>query len=341
MSLNNQSNISFLNGSLRETLAAIFSVEGLTLSERERNLFAQANPFGFILFARNCDNPQQLRALTDELRAVVGRDCPILIDQEGGRVQRLKPPHWRSYPNFQSYGDMVRKSENEALEALRFDSLRIAEELREMGINVDCTPVVDVLAPETHDVIGDRAFSNDASMVSRLGLSVCRNFLSAGVTPIIKHIPGHGRAKADSHLELPRVDASAEDLYNVDFKPFKEIAASDVGDAVWAMTAHIVYEALDAEHVASASPHMIKQVIRKDIGFDGILMSDDLDMKALDCYGDVARKAALCLEAGCDLALYCAGEFDSMEKLAESVPKLREDTLIRLQNAANLPKVAA
>ncbi len=339
--LQNSSNINFMDGNPQDALAVIFSVEGLTLSAEEKALFARANPFGFILFARNCDCPVQVRALSDELRAVVGRDCPILIDQEGGRVQRLKPPHWRKYPPFAHYGAMEAVSEAEALEAIRFETLRMAEELRAGGVNVNCTPVLDVLTPDTHEIIGDRAFSEDADVVSRLGLSVCRNFLAAGITPIIKHIPGHGRALADSHLELPHVDAALGDLIATDFKPFAEIARSDVGHAVWAMSAHIIYDALDTEFVATVSPVIIRDIIRGRIGFDGVLIGDDLDMKALDCYGDVARRAELCLQAGCDLALYCAGEMDSMQKLAESVPKISAETLIRLQRAAEFPRIAA
>lgn len=339
--LQNSSNKNFLLNSPQDALAVIFSVSGLVLTEDEKALFAQANPFGFILFARNCDTPDQVRALTDELRDVVGRDCPVLIDQEGGRVQRLKAPHWRDYPPFAKYGALEADNEAEALEAIRFETLRMAEELRAGGVNVNCTPVMDVLMPETHEIIGDRAFSDDPDVVSRLGLSVCRNFLAAGITPIIKHIPGHGRAMADSHLELPHVGASSDELDAIDFKPFADIARSDVGHAVWAMTAHIIYDALDAELVASVSPTIIQDIIRGRIGFDGVLISDDLDMKALDCYGDVSQKADMCLRGGCDLALYCAGEFDSMKKLAESVPKLSVEALIRLQKAAEFTRIAA
>jgi len=327
--------------SLDQCKAVIFSVAGPELSAEEEALFRDANPYGFILFARNCENRAQVKALTDDLRASVGRDCPILIDQEGGRVQRLKPPQWRSYPPFQQFGDLARSNMDKALEDLRFETLRLAEELLEVGVNVNCSPVLDVLMPETHDVIGDRAFSDDPELVARLGLSVCRHFLAADIVPIIKHIPGHGRARADSHLELPRVSASLEELRAVDFKPFQAVANDRIGAAVWAMTAHIVYDALDAEQVASASPAVIHDFIRGEIGFEGILLSDDLDMKALDCYGDVTQRAHLCLEAGCDLALYCSGELEPMQKLAESVPNLREESRIRLQKAAELPKVAA
>jgi beta-N-acetylhexosaminidase len=322
-------------------MAAILSLSGLTLTPEERALFEAHKPFGFILFGRNIESPAQLKALIADLKACVGWDCPILIDQEGGRVQRLKPPQWRRYKPFQSFGDKAKSDFDGALEDLRFETLRLSEELLDMGVNVNCSPVLDVLAPQTHDVIGDRAFADDAEMVGRLGLSVCRHYLKAGIVPVIKHIPGHGRGESDSHLELPRVTASHEDLSAVDFAPFKTLSNSDVGPYVWAMTAHILYEALDTQDVASASKTIIQDVIRGEIGFDGILLSDDLDMKALDVYGDVSVRAEKCLDAGCDLALYCSGDLEPMKKLCESVPNLRVDTLRRLQTAADSAIIAA
>lgn len=320
--------------------ASIFSLQGLLLSEDERALFRDCDPFGFILFKRNCDNPKQLRRLVDDLKETVGRDCPVLIDQEGGRVQRLRPPHWRDFRPMRDYGDLFSENPEKALEELRFETLRMAEELNDLGINVDCAPVLDVFFDGAHDIIGDRSFSSDPAVVARLGLSVCRHFLSVGITPIIKHIPGHGRAGADSHLELPHLDTSYDDLSAVDFKPFKDISASDIGHAVWAMTAHITYDALDPKHPVSVSSDAIK-VIREDIGFDGILIGDDLDMKALDSYGGAAEKALASLNAGCDLALYCAGEFEPMCALAQALPKTSEQTLARLSRAASFGSLAA
>lgn len=316
------------------SLACIFSVEGMTLSQAEKSLFQSANPFGFILFKRNCDTPDQVRALIESLKILVGRDCPILIDQEGGRVQRLRPPHWRAYKPMQYFGDLFSKDGEKALEELRFETLRLAEELVDVGVNVNCAPVLDLIFNGAHDIIGDRAFSDDPRVVTRLGVSVCRHFLNAGITPIIKHIPGHGRAMADSHLELPRVDAARHDLAALDFAPFRDVAASDVGHAVWAMTAHITYDAyVNDDMPMSLSPSCIEGIIRSDIGFDGVIICDDLDMKALDKFGSVSHRAAKALNAGCDLALYCAGDFGAMEELAEHLPKVSEETLVRLRRS--------
>lgn len=331
----------FHHANSSQSMAAILSLSGLMITPEERALFETHKPFGFILFGRNVESSVQLKALVADLKACVGWDCPILIDQEGGRVQRLKPPIWRQYKPFQSFGDHAHDDLDGALEELRFETLRLSEELLDMGVNVNCSPVLDVLAPQTHDVIGDRAFADDPDMVGRLGLSVCRHYLKAGIVPVIKHIPGHGRGESDSHLELPRVDAPHGELSAVDFAPFKTVAQSDVGAHVWAMTAHILYDALDGQDVASASKPVIQDAIRGEIGFDGILLSDDLDMKALDVYGDVAVRAEKCLNAGCDLALYCSGDLDAMKKLCESVPNLRDDTLKRLQTAANSANMAA
>ena len=324
-----------------ESLAVIFSLEGPVLTAAEKALFAQSNPFGFILFARNCETPEQMRALTGSLRETLGRDCPILIDQEGGRVQRMKAPVWRSYPAADSFGARAENDLDVALEDLRFNTLQIAEDLLDAGINVNCAPVVDVLTPLTHDVIGDRAFSDKPEIVSRLGLSVCRHYLAAGITPVIKHLPGHGRAAADSHKELPVVNATLEELQKSDFKPFKDIAASDVGRAVWAMPTPVLYPALDPKHAACASKIIINDIIRGYMGFEGILVSDALDMEGFAAYGDAAGRVNAVLEAGCDLALHCTGILPEMQKIAESVPKLTPQALERLQKAAEFRKVAA
>lgn len=322
-------------------LACVFSVAGFTLSDAEISLFKQSNPFGFILFKRNCDTPQQVAALVNHIKELVGRDCPILIDQEGGRVARLRPPHWRDHKPMGFYGDMYREQgADSAIELLRYDTLRLAEELLELGVNVNCAPVLDLFFAGAHDIIGDRAFSDDPDIVAELGEVACYTFLSAGVTPIIKHIPGHGRALADSHLELPNVTASWDDLQGTDFAPFRKLAASDVGHRVWAMSAHMTYDALDDDVPLSLSKEAIKSVIREEIGFDGVLICDDLDMKALDQYGSVSQKAGKALGAGCDLALYCAGEFGKMEELAENLPKLSKSTLKRLRKAANAENMA-
>lgn len=326
----------------QDSSAVIYGLEGLCLSEDERDLFKNANPFGFILFKRNCDNAQQIKALTNDLKETLGRDCPILIDQEGGRVQRLAAPNWRAYPPARVFGEKAEDgSIEEALETLRFNSLQMIEDLQECGVNVNCTPVVDLLFDGAHDVIGDRAFSGDPELTARLALSVCRSYLSCGMTPIIKHIPGHGRALVDSHLELPVVKADLEDLRQFDFAAFKKLCVSDIADGAWAMSAHVVYEALDSDLPATISSKVISETIRSEIGFDGILIGDDLDMKALSRFGDVAECALKSLEAGCDLALHCSGKLEDMAKIAEKSPKISIKTLKRLQKAENIQKMAA
>lgn len=327
--------------SLDNANAVIYSVKGCALSDDERSFFKDANPLGFILFGRNCESPAQLRSLSDDLRETVGWDCPILIDQEGGRVQRLKGPVWRDYPPMKHFGDMAAADMDGALEELRFTILQMSEELLEAGVNVDCAPVLDVLIPETTDAIGDRAFSNDPEIVGRLGVSVCRHFLAAGITPVIKHLPGHGRGKVDSHKDLPRVCESLEELDGFDFDPFRIVSNSDIGPAVWGMAAHIVYEQIDPEHPSSVSAKVIEDVIRGRIGFDGLLLSDDLDMDALSSYGDVAERALKTIEAGCDVALYCGGKLEKMQKIAKSVPKLSEKAQKRLQKTIERSNIAA
>tara|TARA_X000001036_G_scaffold416555_1_gene433714 strand:+ start:417 stop:1391 length:975 start_codon:yes stop_codon:yes gene_type:complete len=313
--------------------AVIYSVKGCALSDDERSFFQKASPLGFILFARNCETHAQLMKLVEDLRCCVGWHCPVLIDQEGGRVQRLKPPVWRGYPSMQSFGARYESDEQGTLEDLRHIILQLSSELVECGINVNCAPVLDVLIPESHDVIGDRAFSDKEDIVSRLGLSACRYFIKAGIVPVIKHIPGHGRALVDSHKDLPVVDASYEELERVDFEPFRFMAESDVSQSIWAMASHVVYNAIDPKHPASVSHKVIEDVIRAKIGFDGFLLSDDLDMQALEEYGDVAERTVRTLEAGCDAALYCAGDLEIMKKLQKSVPNLTEKARKRLQNS--------
>ncbi|MCC6597754.1 MAG: beta-N-acetylhexosaminidase [Alphaproteobacteria bacterium] len=300
-------------------LPVIFSVKDSCLSAGEFDLFRQSNPLGFILFARNCENPAQLRTLTDALRDAVGRDCPILVDQEGGRVQRLKPPFWRRYPPMRYFGEMMDTDPEGALEALRFTILQMGEELRAAGITTNCAPVLDVLNAQTHEAIGDRAFSDNPQSVGRLGLSVCRNLLAMGITPVIKHLPGHGRADLDSHKNLPRVSAPLAALEETDFQPFSMIARSDIGKQVWGMAAHIVYEDIDPVHASSVSRVIIKDIIRDRLGFEGILLSDDLDMEALAHYGDVPARARAVLAAGCDVALYCGGDLAVMRQIAPAL----------------------
>ena len=298
------------------TSAAIYGCTGLTLTTEERAFFRDADPLGFILFARNCDTPDQIRALCADLRDSVGRsEAPILIDQEGGRVQRLRPPHWRSAPPAGMFAALARRDARAGVEALRLNALLIAHELKALTIDVDCWPLADVPQSDADPIIGDRAFGRDVSGVARLARIACDGLLAGGVLPVIKHVPGHGRARADSHKELPRVDASLQDLRSVDFEPFRQLA-----DMPIAMTAHVVYNAVDAQRCATVSPTVITDVIRGWIGFSGFLVSDDLSMKALE--GDFAARAKNALAAGCDAVLHCNGEMPEMTAVATGVRAL-------------------
>jgi len=256
----------------------IFGCSGPALTVEERRFFAETLPLGFILFERNCKDPRQVIRLVAELKEITGRAAtPILIDQEGGRVQRLKPPHWRNAPPASVFGALAARDMALAREAARLNARLIAAELSDLGITVDCAPVLDVPGPKAHPIIGDRAYGGDPDTVTALGLATAEGLLSGGVLPVVKHIPGHGRATADSHQELPVVDADAADLEAVDFKPFRALSHMP-----WAMTAHVVYRALDAENPATTSPGVISQTIRGAIGFEGVLITDDIGMKALE-----------------------------------------------------------
>ena len=303
-------------------LACVFSVEGETLSHAERSLFSASQPFGFILFGRNCKSPHQLRKLTDDLRSAVGWHCPIMIDQEGGRVARLKAPGWDEFSPARLYGERMEGNLSEGKLHLSKDMQEMAKMLLENGIDANCAPVLDVLTDKTHNVIGDRAYSSDARIVAEAADVVCEAFLQTGVTPIIKHIPGHGRGSVDSHHDLPIVDATLDELVKSDFAPFQRIAREPYAKSVWGMMAHIIYTAIDDTRPASLSKPVIQNIVRGLIGFDGLLLSDDLDMKALDKYGEIADRAEESLQAGCDLALYCWARLDVMEQLASRLPPL-------------------
>jgi len=290
--------------------AVIFGCSGLTLTEAERALFKASDPLGFILFARNVETPDQVRALVSELRACVGRNAPVLIDQEGGRVQRLRPPHWRSAPPLRQFGDLYAHDPERAAKALRINMQAIGVELADLGIDVDCAPCLDVPVPGAHDVIGNRALSEDPEVVAALAASACEGLIDAGVVPVIKHLPGHGRAGVDSHKELPVVDAPEKALASSDLVPFQAVAQMPVA----AMTAHVVYQAFDQGNTATLSTRVVSDVIRTQIGFDGLLMSDDLGMKALN--GSFEELTAACIEAGCDAALHCSGDLPEMEQVA-------------------------
>jgi len=305
-------------------LSAVFAVEGLTLSDREKYLFARANPCGFILFARNVDTPSQVKSLVQSLKECVGWDCPILIDQEGGRVQRLRPPHWTDYPPAATYNN------NQELLARDMDAL--SQELVDLGINVDCGPVLDVSMPETHDVIGDRAYSSDLDVIVKSAETVIKTFLEKDLTPFIKHLPGHGRATCDSHIDLPCVETSRDILAETDFYPCREISKK-YADKVWGMTAHIHYTDIDKNLPSTLSHKVLQEIIRDDIGFSGFLVSDDVDMGALKQYGSAVDRSKLALEAGCDCVLYCAGKYEDMELLAQGLPPLTDVALERLEKS--------
>jgi len=313
--------------------AVIFGCEGLELTSGELDFFADSDPLGFILFARNCDTPDQVRTLVRSLRASVGRDdAPVLIDQEGGRVQRMRPPHWRKVPPPGLFGDMTLTDRARGLEAVEVNAALLASELLACGITVDCLPLLDLRMPDAHKIIGDRSFGAEPDLVAALGRACCEGLLAGGVMPVIKHIPGHGRALVDSHAELPRVDASLAELERTDFAPFRALA-----DMPWAISAHVVYSAIDPQRPATTSPTVIDQVIRGAIGFDGLLVSDDLSMEALD--GDVGARAAAALAAGCDVALHCNGKADEMLSVAATCGPLSAEAERRL--AAGAARVAA
>lgn len=292
------------------------------MSDAERSLFSASQPFGFILFGRNCKTPSQLKTLTADLRKTVGWNCPILIDQEGGKVARLKSPQWDVFPAARQYGEAMEQDLNAGRLKLSKDMLEMAKMLFENGIDVNCAPVLDVLTDETHDAIGTRGYSRDPEIVAEAADAVCEAFLDIGVTPVIKHMPGHGRARVDSHYDLPEVSASLEDLAKTDFLPFRRIANEPYAASVWGMMAHIIYTQIDPDRPASLSPKVISEVIREQIGFKGLIFSDDLDMKALDKYGSIADRAIESLQAGCDLALYCWAKIDVMEQMAAKLPPL-------------------
>jgi len=307
--------------------AFISGCAGATLSDDERAFFAEVRPCGLILFARNCSSPPQLRALIAAFRdAVESDETLVLIDQEGGRVQRLRPPNWRQMPPARVYGEVYRRDPALAKAAAFAGARLIAAELRDAGINVNCTPVLDVPEPGSHDIIGDRAFSSDPDIVSDLGRAVVEGTLAGGVLPVIKHVPGHGRAKADSHLSLPRIDASIDELCEVDFRPFIALC-----DAPLAMTAHVLLPAFDDQRPASVSPVIMSEVIRDLIGLKGLVMSDDIGMAALG--GSMGIRAAAVVEAGCDVALHCSGELADMREVASAVPPLAGDSAERFARA--------
>jgi beta-N-acetylhexosaminidase len=306
---------------------AIYGCGGPVLSADERAFFRDVRPWGFILFGRNIQTPDQLRSLVRAMRETVGdASAPVLIDQEGGRVARLKPPTWHERPPAARFGDLHRDNPEAAREATYLNARLIAHDLAGLGINVDCLPVLDVPVAGAHDIIGDRAFAHDPATVIDLGRAQIEGLIEGGVLPVMKHIPGHGRAGADSHHALPRVDAEAEELSASDFVTFRSLDLCPM-----AMTAHVVYDSIDPQRPATTSPKVIRDVIRGEIGFGGLLLSDDLSMQALDGPLDVRARAALF--AGCDVVLHCNGKMDEM-KLVASETKILEGLSLKRAEAA-------
>ena len=313
--------------------AAIYGLAGLELTDSERDFFRDADPAGFILFKRNCETREQVRRLTDSLRELSGRpDVPILIDQEGGRVARMKPPEWPAFPAAERFAALYQVAPSSAIEAVRANTRAVALMLREVGVNVDALPLLDVRQEGASDIIGDRALGSDPMQVAALGRAVLDGLASAGVVGIVKHIPGHGRALVDSHKELPVVTASEQEL-DVDLEPFERLSGAPMG-----MMAHVVYTVWDAERPASMSPTIIREIVRGRIGFDGWLMSDDLGMEALQ--GDFGARAAGVVAAGCDVALHCSGKMDEMVAVAKAVPAMAaaaEARMVRAMATAAAP----
>lgn len=300
----------------------IYGIKGIELTDDEKKFFSKNSCIGFILFARNIVDKTQLKNLTDSLREMMQGEILILIDQEGGRVARLKPPIWKLYPTGKYFADLYQKDSTIASQELFNNFVNISKELVEMGINTNCAPVLDILTPKTHQVIGDRAYGENAKQVVELGKQVCEASLSQGVFPVIKHIPGHGLGSCDSHLELPIVDNSLEYLINNDFLPFKYL-----NHHKFAMTAHILYSAIDAKNCGTTSKKVI-DLIRNEIGFKNILMSDDLSMKALK--DDFKTRTKMTLEAGCDLILHCNADMDEMQEINSVLPNISDEFKTKL-----------
>jgi beta-N-acetylhexosaminidase len=310
--------------------AAIFGLAGLTLTEAERAFFAVERPVGYILFARNVENPSQVKALVNDLRSLTpGHQPVVLIDQEGGRVQRLKPPHWRFAPFAVDFGDIYGRDADKAKAFLRTNMRLIGKELCDLGIDVDCAPLLDVPVPGAHVVIGDRAYSTNPDVVATLAPVAADGLIDAGVVPVIKHIPGHGRATADSHKALPIVDADIATLRATDFKPYVAWKQLQPAPLAFAMTAHVVYTAIDAENPATQSEIMFRDIIRGELGFDGLVMSDDLSMAALT--GSYDERAARSLAAGCDVVLHCNGDMAEMVAVARGTCALGPRGVTALQ----------
>jgi beta-N-acetylhexosaminidase len=316
--------------------AFICGCAGVALADEERRFIAETQPWGLILFKRNVAEPAQLQRLTQSFRDIVSRaDAPVLIDQEGGRVQRMGPPHWQAYPSAESF-DVALKDRDAALRAARLAARLVAHDLREVGVTIDCAPVLDLAFEGAHSVIGSRAFSSDPARVVEYGRAVAEGLRAGAVAPVIKHMPGHGRALVDSHLELPVVEATRADLSAKDFAPFVALR-----DLPIAMTGHVVYRTIDPLRPATTSRIVVETIIRGAIGFEGLLLTDDLSMKALG--GSFEERTRAAFEAGIDIALHCNGDLEEARAVAKAAPLLaglsqrRADVALAVTAAAPQP----
>lgn len=314
-------------------IPAIFGCSGPALTDDERAFFREADPAGYILFGRNCENPDQLRALTDDLRAIHGRERLLVsIDQEGGRVARLRPPHWAAYPAGEAFDRLYDVAPASAIEAARAGAKAMALELSAMGITVDYHPPLDVRQSGAHDVIGDRSLGSDPMQVAAIGRAILDGLAAGGVTGCIKHMPGHGRSMCDTHKEMPTVYATAEELEH-DLAPFRALNSALIG-----MTGHLKFPVWDADNPATLSRSIITDIIRGEIGFDGLLLTDDIDMEALE--GTIPERAAASHKAGCDIVLNCWAKIDDMTGICEALPAMTCEVTARLDRALECTRIA-
>lgn len=306
--------------------AVIFGITGYFLTPEERSFFIAQQPLGFILYTRNCKDPQQLQDLIIDLKSLLHhKPVPILIDQEGGRVARLRPPYWNEYKPALYFYEAIQNNDN-GIAMAEEQAFNLAIELSQMGINVNCAPCCDLLLPQTHQAIGNRAYGPDPIINAELALATIRGFHRAGIVPVIKHIPGHGRALIDSHMDLPSVDVDLETLKSTDFEVFKRVSESSSN--LWAMTAHVKYNSIDPINPSTQSPKIIADIIRDYIGFEGILISDDLNMKALD--GSLGLRTQKTLEAGCDVVLHCNGNMVEMMEIVQHCHQMTNETMAKV-----------
>ena len=317
------------NNFLKKPIPIIFGVKSYKLKKKEKNFFQESNPLGFILFERNCKNYKQTKLLIKDLKKTTSHKYTmIMIDQEGGRVARLKNPNWKSYPSAEYFGIKAKKNLSVAKKLIFKNSIEIAKDLKKLGINMNCAPVLDVKYDFTNNVIGDRSFSSNPKIVSELGKSFCNGLKKIGIIPIVKHIPGHGPSSRDSHKTTPNVDLDLISLNKKDFLPFKKLNKEPA-----AMIAHIVYNKIDKE-IACCSKEIIKKIIRKKIGFKGLLISDDINMKALK--GTIKNKVKAILKSGCEIILHCNANIKEMMQIYSSIPLIKNETLKKVSKLNNL-----